>query len=200
MKKCKHRRNEAEIKGAEEVQGRERREERCTEDSVAQHRGYIGIIFLLYRVKIVKENALPDIENYMFEENEQLRQAATECMCNLVTCKEVRVAKSLKTSSNTDSTVGEDINRCGFKVQQRYMEDGNDKMKLLVLLCGEDDEDLQIAAAGALAMLTAAQKKLCTKLTQVVSPATCDCVRCSLVECVHISCQSDVVCFLLVVG
>lgn len=50
------------------------------------------------------------------------------------------------------------------------MEDGNDKMKLLVLLCGEDDEDLQIAAAGALAMLTAAQKKLCTKLTQVVSP------------------------------
>lgn len=41
-------------------------------------------------------------------------------------------------------------------------------MKLLVLLCGEDDEDLQIAAAGALAMLTAAQKKLCTKLTKVV--------------------------------
>lgn len=41
-------------------------------------------------------------------------------------------------------------------------------MKLLVLLCGEDDEDLQTAAAGALAMLTAAQKKLCTKLTKVV--------------------------------
>lgn len=41
-------------------------------------------------------------------------------------------------------------------------------MKLLVLLCGEDDDNLQIAAAGALAMLTAAQKKLCTKLTLVV--------------------------------
>lgn len=41
-------------------------------------------------------------------------------------------------------------------------------MKLLVLLCGEDDEDLQIAAAGGLAMLTAAHKKLCTKLTKVV--------------------------------
>lgn len=48
------------------------------------------------------------------------------------------------------------------------MEDGNDKLKLLVLLCGEDDDKIQIAAAGALAMITAAQKKLCTKLTLVV--------------------------------
>uniref|UniRef100_A0A672HMV6 Protein unc-45 homolog B n=1 Tax=Salarias fasciatus TaxID=181472 RepID=A0A672HMV6_SALFA len=94
------------------------------------------------RVKIVKENALPDIENYMFEEHDELRQAATECMCNLVTCKEV---------------------------QERYLEDGNDKLKLLVLLCGEDDEKLQIAAAGALAMITASQKKLCTKMTQVTA-------------------------------
>ncbi|XP_068616783.1 protein unc-45 homolog B [Brachionichthys hirsutus] len=94
------------------------------------------------RAKIVKENALPDIENYMFEEHDQIRQAATECMCNLVLCKEV---------------------------QNRYLEDGNDKMKLLVLLCGEDDADLQTAAAGALAMLTGAQKKLCAKLTQVTA-------------------------------
>uniref|UniRef100_A0A669CID7 Protein unc-45 homolog B n=1 Tax=Oreochromis niloticus TaxID=8128 RepID=A0A669CID7_ORENI len=94
------------------------------------------------RVKIVKEKALPEIENYMFEENDQIRLAATECMCNLVTCKEV---------------------------QDRYLEDGNDKLKLLVLLCGEDDDKLQIAAAGALAMITAAQKKLCTKMTLVTS-------------------------------
>lgn len=92
------------------------------------------------RVKILKEKALPEIENYMFEEHEQIRQAATECMCNLVSCKEV---------------------------QDRYLEDGNDKLKLLVLLCGEDDEVLQRAAAGALAMLTAAQKKLAVKLTKV---------------------------------
>ncbi|KAG7251175.1 hypothetical protein CRUP_013649, partial [Coryphaenoides rupestris] len=52
-------------------------------------------------------------------------------------------------------------------VQERYMQDGNDKLKLLVLLCGEDDDLLQIAAAGALAMLTASQKKLCRKLTVV---------------------------------
>ncbi|XP_056233468.1 protein unc-45 homolog B [Seriola aureovittata] len=94
------------------------------------------------RVKIVKEKALPEIENYMFEEHDQIKQAATECMCNLVTCKEV---------------------------QERYLEDGNDKLKLLVLLCGEDDDDLQIAAAGALAMITAAQKKLCSKLTLVTT-------------------------------
>ncbi|XP_030637881.1 protein unc-45 homolog B [Chanos chanos] len=92
------------------------------------------------RVKILKEKALPEIENYMFEDHDQIRQAATECMCNLVCCKEV---------------------------QDRYLEDGNDKLKLLVLLCGEDDEKLQRAAAGALAMLTAAQKKLCIKLTKV---------------------------------
>ncbi|KAJ8414954.1 hypothetical protein AAFF_G00024770 [Aldrovandia affinis] len=92
------------------------------------------------RVKILKEKALSEIENYMFEEHDQIRQAATECMCNLVICKEV---------------------------QERYMEDGNDKLKLLVLLCSEDDEKLQRAAAGAIAMLTAAQKKLCTKLTLV---------------------------------
>ncbi|TMS03769.1 protein unc-45 homolog B isoform X1 [Larimichthys crocea] len=94
------------------------------------------------RVKIVKEKALPEIENYMFEDHEQIRQAATECMCNLVTCKEV---------------------------QDRYLEDGNDKLKLLVLLCGEDDDKLQMAAAGGLAMLTAIQKKICTKLTKVTS-------------------------------
>uniref|UniRef100_A0A8C2B0R8 Protein unc-45 homolog B n=1 Tax=Cyprinus carpio TaxID=7962 RepID=A0A8C2B0R8_CYPCA len=70
------------------------------------------------RVKILKEKALPEIENYMFEEHDQIRQAATECMCNLV--------------------------------QDRYLEDGNDKLKLLVLLCGEDDVQLQRAAAGAL--------------------------------------------------
>lgn len=51
---------------------------------------------LCCRVKIVKENALPDIENYMFEQHDQLRQAATECMCNLVTCKEVRITSPFK--------------------------------------------------------------------------------------------------------
>ncbi|NXD69155.1 UN45B protein, partial [Eolophus roseicapillus] len=94
------------------------------------------------RMKIVKEKALPDIENYMFENHDQLRQAATECMCNLVVNKEV---------------------------QERFVADGNDRLKLVVLLCGEDDEKVQVAAAGALAMLTAAQKKLCSKMTEVTT-------------------------------
>ena len=54
------------------------------------------------------------------------------------------------------------------QVQERFLADGNDRLKLVVLLCGEDDDKLQNAAAGALAMLTAAHKKLCFKMTQVV--------------------------------
>lgn len=57
-----------------------------------------------------------------------------------------------------------------FQVQERFVADGNDRLKLVVLLCGEDDEKVQKAAAGALAMLTAAQKKLCSKMTEVVRP------------------------------
>ncbi|XP_019482389.1 PREDICTED: protein unc-45 homolog B isoform X1 [Hipposideros armiger] len=94
------------------------------------------------RQKIFKEKALPDIENYMFENHDQLRQAATECMCNMVLNKEV---------------------------QERFLADGNDRLKLMVLLCGEDDDKVQNAAAGALAMLTAAHKKLCLKMTQVTT-------------------------------
>jgi hypothetical protein len=58
---------------------------------------------------------------------------------------------------------------CLPQVQERFLADGNDRLKLVVLLCGEDDDKLQSAAAGALAMLTAAHKKLCLKMTQVVS-------------------------------
>ncbi|XP_017499553.3 protein unc-45 homolog B isoform X1 [Manis javanica] len=94
------------------------------------------------RQKIFKEKALPDIENYMFENHDQLRQAATECMCNMVLNKEV---------------------------QERFLADGNDRLKLVVLLCGEDDDKVQNAAAGALAMLTAAHSKLCLKMTHVTT-------------------------------
>ncbi|XP_068945358.1 protein unc-45 homolog B [Petaurus breviceps papuanus] len=94
------------------------------------------------RQKIIKEKALPDIENYMFENHDQLRQAATECMCNMVVNKEV---------------------------QERFLADGNDRLKLVVLLCGEDDDKVQNAAAGALAMLTASHKRLCHKMTQVTA-------------------------------
>ncbi|XP_069778170.1 protein unc-45 homolog B isoform X2 [Narcine bancroftii] len=94
------------------------------------------------RQKIIKEKALPEIECYMFEEHDQIRQAATECMCNMVVSKEV---------------------------QERFIAEGNDRLKLMMLLCGEDDVKLQRAAAGALATLTTNCKELCHKLTTVTA-------------------------------
>ncbi|XP_061678041.1 protein unc-45 homolog A isoform X2 [Syngnathoides biaculeatus] len=90
------------------------------------------------RQKIIKEKAVPKIEGYMFEEHNLVRAAATECMCNLILSTEV---------------------------QELYLPTGNDRLKLLVLYCGEDDERLRRAAAGTLAMLTAEQPELCARIT-----------------------------------
>uniref|UniRef100_A0A665VEY4 UNC-45/Cro1/She4 central domain-containing protein n=1 Tax=Echeneis naucrates TaxID=173247 RepID=A0A665VEY4_ECHNA len=90
------------------------------------------------RQKIIKEKAVPKIEGYMFEEHDLVRASATECMCNLVLSTEV---------------------------QKLYLATGNDRLKLLVLYSGEEDERLRKAAAGTLAMLTAEQPELCTRIT-----------------------------------
>uniref|UniRef100_A0A8D0ADW6 Unc-45 myosin chaperone A n=1 Tax=Sander lucioperca TaxID=283035 RepID=A0A8D0ADW6_SANLU len=89
------------------------------------------------RQKIIKEKAVPKIEGYMFEEHDLVRASATECMCNLVLSTEV---------------------------QELYLATGNDRLKLLVLYSGEEDERLRKAAAGTLAMLTAEQPELCTRI------------------------------------
>ncbi|XP_062926331.1 protein unc-45 homolog A-like isoform X2 [Mobula hypostoma] len=94
------------------------------------------------REKIIKEKAIPMIESYMFEDHEMIRLAATECMCNMVLSE---------------------------KVQELFLAEGSDRLKLLVLYSGEEDEKLRCAAAGALAFLTSLQPKLCTKMTQVTS-------------------------------
>uniref|UniRef100_G3SZF1 Protein unc-45 homolog A n=1 Tax=Loxodonta africana TaxID=9785 RepID=G3SZF1_LOXAF len=94
------------------------------------------------RQKILKEKAVPMIEGYMFEEHEMIRRAATECMCNMAMCKEV---------------------------QDLFVAEGNDRLKLLVLYCGEDDELLQRAAAGGLAMLTSLQPSVCSRIPQVTT-------------------------------
>ncbi|KAG8440608.1 hypothetical protein GDO86_006381 [Hymenochirus boettgeri] len=94
------------------------------------------------RSKIIKEKAVPMIEGYMFEEHEMIRVSATECMCNMAISKEV---------------------------QDLFLAEGSDRLKLMVLYSGEDDERLRCAASGALAMLTSLQPKLCTRITQVVS-------------------------------
>uniref|UniRef100_A0A8C3B2L8 Unc-45 myosin chaperone A n=1 Tax=Cyclopterus lumpus TaxID=8103 RepID=A0A8C3B2L8_CYCLU len=89
------------------------------------------------RQKIIKEKAVPKIEGYMFEEHGLVRASATECMCNLVLSTEV---------------------------QKLYLATGNDRLKLLVLYSGEEDERLRKAAAGTLAMLTAEQPELCARI------------------------------------
>lgn len=64
-------------------------------------------------MKILKEKALPEIENYMFEEHDQIRQAATECMCNLVVCKEVSSddVKARFTSTSSASKPKENLHQ-----------------------------------------------------------------------------------------
>lgn len=54
------------------------------------------------------------------------------------------------------------------QVQKLYLATGNDRLKLLVLYSGEDDERLRKAAAGTLAMLTAEQPELCTRIPETV--------------------------------
>lgn len=55
------------------------------------------------------------------------------------------------------------------QVQDLFEAPGNDRLKLLVLYSGEDDELLRRAAAGGLAMLTSMRPSLCSRIPQVVS-------------------------------
>lgn len=55
------------------------------------------------------------------------------------------------------------------QVQKLYLATGNDRLKLLVLYSGEEDERLRKAAAGTLAMLTAEQPELCARIPGTVS-------------------------------
>uniref|UniRef100_A0A669PKM0 Protein unc-45 homolog A n=1 Tax=Phasianus colchicus TaxID=9054 RepID=A0A669PKM0_PHACC len=92
------------------------------------------------RQKILKERAVPMIEGYMFEEHELIRLAATECMCNMAMSKEV---------------------------QELFLDEGSDRLKLMVLYSGEEDEKLRRAASGTLAMLTALHPPVCKRIPQV---------------------------------
>ena len=92
------------------------------------------------RKRIIKEKGITAIETFMFEEHELLRQAATECMCNMTMSEDV-VSLYLDENSKTE------------------------RLKLLVLFCGEIEyPKLMKAATGALAILSA-NEKICEKLT-----------------------------------
>merc|ERR1719158_1316375 len=76
------------------------------------------------------------IENYMYQEHQMLRRAAIQCMLNL----------------------------CQSPIQVERYEAPNDKMKYMVLLMADEDEEIVKASGGAVAMLTSASSKLCQKV------------------------------------
>ncbi|KAJ9593464.1 hypothetical protein L9F63_014993 [Diploptera punctata] len=78
------------------------------------------------RKRIIKEGGVAKIENYMYEEHEMLKRAATQVMTNLMMSPDV----------------------------VKIYEGNNDRTKFLTLLCSEEDEETSKAAAGALAVLT----------------------------------------------
>merc|ERR1711963_325836 len=86
------------------------------------------------------------IENYMFEDHQMLRRAAVQCVLNL----------------------------CQSEVQVKRFEDKNDKMKYMVLLMGDaDDQEVVKAAAGAVATLTSYSSILCNKVYESTQWESC---------------------------
>lgn len=88
------------------------------------------------RKHILKEGGFQKIEAYMYEDHDMLRRASTQVINNLVMCEDVI----------------------------QYFEQENDRVKYLVILCEDEDQATSMAAAGALAMLTSASKKVCEKV------------------------------------
>lgn len=76
-----------------------------------------------------------------------------------------------------------------LQVQELFLAEGSDRLKLIVLYSGEEDERLRRAASGTLAMLTSLHPPICKRIPQVVSamgqghlapPGTAPCVPSSL--------------------
>uniref|UniRef100_A0A182T2Z1 UNC-45/Cro1/She4 central domain-containing protein n=1 Tax=Anopheles maculatus TaxID=74869 RepID=A0A182T2Z1_9DIPT len=88
------------------------------------------------RQRILKEQGMIKIETYMGEDHLMLRRAATQVMCNMVQSPDA-------------------VELC---------EKPNDRVKMLALLCEEEDEDTALAASGALAYLTSVSERCCEKM------------------------------------
>lgn len=88
------------------------------------------------RSRIFKEGGFQKIETYAYEDHLMLTRAATQVLTNLMMSPEII----------------------------KYYEGDNDRVKYLVILSEDEDEETAMAAAGALAMLTANSKKACEKI------------------------------------
>lgn len=93
------------------------------------------------RQRVIKEKGIHRIEQYMYEEHVQLRRAATQCITNMIASPDFL----------------------------RLLEAENDRLKFLLLLVGEEDQETSMAAAGALAMATGASQTCCSKILDVKS-------------------------------
>ncbi|XP_057657104.1 protein unc-45 homolog B [Diorhabda carinulata] len=102
------------------------------------------------RIRIIKEGGFGKIEQYMFEDHQQISRAAVQCMCNMTQSEEVI----------------------------KMFEGENDRVKFAVALCLDEDKDTAMAAAGMLAIITGASKKCCEKVFD--SKNWLDCLHCLL--------------------
>jgi hypothetical protein len=59
--------------------------------------------------------------------------------------------------------------KLSIKVVNLFMKENNDRVKLLVLYCGEEDISLNIAASGSLAQLSFENETICKKIIEVNS-------------------------------
>lgn len=99
--------------------------------------------FLSYR--IMAEHGLPLIDHCLFEDHPMIRRAATECVANL--------AQSHGFVISSGGTIPLDDTDLAKKLS--YLTCPTERVKLLVLYCGELDDLLLVrAASGALASMS----------------------------------------------
>jgi len=98
------------------------------------------------RARMLKNTeCVMSIEQYSYQDHQMLRRAAIQCMLNL----------------------------CQSPVQVERYEGVNDKMKYMVLLMADEDEEIVKAASGAVAMLTSVSTKLCSKIFESTQWEAC---------------------------
>ncbi|CAI2733788.1 unnamed protein product [Schistosoma spindalis] len=98
-----------------------------------------------HRYRIMAEHGLPLIDHCLFEDHPMIRRAATECVANL--------AQSHGFVISSGGTIPSDDTDLAKKLS--YLTCSTERVKLLVLYCGELDDLLLVrAASGALASMS----------------------------------------------
>ncbi|KRT81742.1 Anaphase-promoting complex subunit 3 protein [Oryctes borbonicus] len=93
------------------------------------------------RLRILKEEGFAKIEHYIYEDHLMLCRAATQCVTNMCFSPEI----------------------------VKIYECPNDKIKMLLALCTDEDLETCLAASGALAILTSTSEICCAKIYEMKS-------------------------------